>query len=86
MVRSRSFENDSGGFESFDGLFFQWVTETGTGEVSGGADQSCRFFSLGMPFQWPSVTISFTVLFFKLLCDGLRGLLDHRLRIGGGRT
>lgn len=44
-------------------------------------EQSGRFMQLGvLPLLWPSLAISGTVLAFKLLGDGLRDLLDPRLR------
>ena len=50
---------------------------------SGGrmVEQSGRFMQLGLlPLLWPSLAISGTVLAFNLLGDGLRDLLDPRLR------
>ena len=44
-------------------------------------EQSGRFMQLSvLPILWPSATISVTVLAFNLLGDGLRDLLDPRLR------
>ncbi len=44
-------------------------------------EQSGRFMQLGLlPLLWPSAAISATVLAFNLLGDGLRDLLDPRLR------
>lgn len=44
-------------------------------------EQSGRFMQLSvLPLFWPSVAISVTVLSFNLLGDGLRDLLDPRLR------
>jgi peptide/nickel transport system permease protein len=44
-------------------------------------EQSGRFMQLGLlPILWPSAAISATVLAFNLLGDGLRDLLDPRLR------
>jgi peptide/nickel transport system permease protein len=44
-------------------------------------EQSGRFMQLSaLPLLWPSVAISSTVLAFNLLGDGLRDLLDPRLR------
>ena len=44
-------------------------------------EQSGRFMQLSaLPLLWPSVAISLTVLAFNLLGDGLRDLLDPRLR------
>jgi peptide/nickel transport system permease protein len=44
-------------------------------------EQSGRFMQLGLlPLLWPSAAISLTVLAFNLLGDGLRDLLDPRLR------
>jgi peptide/nickel transport system permease protein len=44
-------------------------------------EQSGRFMQLSLlPLLWPSAAISFTVLAFNLLGDGLRDLLDPRLR------
>jgi len=44
-------------------------------------EQSGRFMQLSvLPLFWPSVTISVTVLSFNLLGDGLRDILDPRLR------
>ena len=44
-------------------------------------EQSGRFMQLGvLPLLWPSLAISGTVLAFNLLGDGLRDLLDPRLR------
>jgi peptide/nickel transport system permease protein len=44
-------------------------------------EQSGRFLQLGvLPLLWPSLAISGTVLAFNLLGDGLRDLLDPRLR------
>jgi peptide/nickel transport system permease protein len=44
-------------------------------------EQSGRFMQLSvLPLMWPSATISLTVLAFNLLGDGLRDLLDPRLR------
>src|SRR5262249_40246004 len=46
-------------------------------------EQSGRFMQLGvLPLLWPSLAISGTVLAFNLLGDGLRDLLDPRLRRG----
>jgi peptide/nickel transport system permease protein len=46
-------------------------------------EQSGRFMQLSaLPLLWPSAAISFTVLAFNLLGDGLRDLLDPRLRRG----
>ncbi len=44
-------------------------------------EQSGRFMQLSvLPLIWPSAAISVTVLAFNLLGDGLRDLLDPRLR------
>ncbi len=44
-------------------------------------EQSGRYMQLSvLPLLWPSVAISTTVLAFNLLGDGLRDLLDPRLR------
>jgi peptide/nickel transport system permease protein len=44
-------------------------------------EQSGRFMQLSvLPLMWPSAAISVTVLAFNLLGDGLRDLLDPRLR------
>lgn len=44
-------------------------------------EQSGRFMQLSvLPLFWPSVAISVTVLSFNLLGDGLRDILDPRLR------
>lgn len=44
-------------------------------------EQSGRYMELSvLPLLWPSVAISMTVLAFNLLGDGLRDLLDPRLR------
>jgi peptide/nickel transport system permease protein len=44
-------------------------------------EQSGRYVELSvLPLLWPSVAISVTVLAFNLLGDGLRDLLDPRLR------
>jgi peptide/nickel transport system permease protein len=44
-------------------------------------EQSGRFMQLSfLPLLWPSAAISATVLAFNLLGDGLRDLLDPRLR------
>jgi peptide/nickel transport system permease protein len=44
-------------------------------------EQSGRFMQLGAwPLLWPSLAISLAVLAFNLLGDGLRDLLDPRLR------
>jgi peptide/nickel transport system permease protein len=44
-------------------------------------EQSGRFLQLGvLPLLWPSLAISGTVLAFNLLGDGLRDVLDPRLR------
>jgi peptide/nickel transport system permease protein len=44
-------------------------------------EQSGRFMQLSaLPLLWPSAAISLTVLAFNLLGDGLRDLLDPRLR------
>jgi peptide/nickel transport system permease protein len=44
-------------------------------------EQSGRFMQLSaLPLIWPSAAISLTVLAFNLLGDGLRDLLDPRLR------
>jgi ABC-type dipeptide/oligopeptide/nickel transport system permease subunit len=44
-------------------------------------EQSGRFMQLSvLPLAWPSLAISLTVLSFNLLGDGLRDLLDPRLR------
>ena len=44
-------------------------------------EQSGRFMQLSaLPLLWPSLAISGTVLAFNLLGDGLRDLLDPRLR------
>jgi peptide/nickel transport system permease protein len=44
-------------------------------------EQSGRFMQLSaLPLLWPSLAISLTVLAFNLLGDGLRDLLDPRLR------
>jgi peptide/nickel transport system permease protein len=44
-------------------------------------EQSGRFMQLGvLPLLWPSAAISVTVLAFNLLGDGLRDILDPRLR------
>ena len=44
-------------------------------------EQSSRFMSLSVwPVVWPSAIVSGTVLAFNLLGDGLRDLLDPRLR------
>ena len=44
-------------------------------------EQSGRFRQLSaLPLLWPSLAISLTVLAFNLLGDGLRDLLDPRLR------
>jgi peptide/nickel transport system permease protein len=44
-------------------------------------EQSGRFMQLSvLPLMWPSAAISLTVLAFNLLGDGLRDLLDPRLR------
>jgi peptide/nickel transport system permease protein len=44
-------------------------------------EQSGRFMQLSvLPLLWPSLAISLTVLSFNLLGDGLRDLLDPRLR------
>ncbi len=44
-------------------------------------EQSGRFMQLSvLPLLWPSLAISVTVLSFNLLGDGLRDLLDPRLR------
>lgn len=44
-------------------------------------EQSGRFMQLSvLPLIWPSFAISLTVLSFNLLGDGLRDLLDPRLR------
>ena len=44
-------------------------------------EQSGRFMQLSiLPIIWPSAAISVTVLAFNLLGDGLRDLLDPRLR------
>lgn len=44
-------------------------------------EQSGRFMELSvLPILWPSAAISVTVLAFNLLGDGLRDLLDPRLR------
>ncbi len=44
-------------------------------------EQSGRFMQLSiLPLLWPSAAISVTVLAFNLLGDGLRDLLDPRLR------
>ena len=44
-------------------------------------EQSGRFMQLSiLPIIWPSTAISVTVLAFNLLGDGLRDLLDPRLR------
>jgi len=44
-------------------------------------EQSGRFMQLGvLPLLWPSLAISGTVLAFNLLGDGLRDVLDPRLR------
>ena len=44
-------------------------------------EQSGRFMQLSiLPILWPSAAISVTVLAFNLLGDGLRDLLDPRLR------
>jgi peptide/nickel transport system permease protein len=44
-------------------------------------EQSGRFMQLGvLPLLWPSLAISGTVFAFNLLGDGLRDLLDPRLR------
>ncbi len=44
-------------------------------------EQSGRYMQLGvLPMLWPSAAISVTVLAFNLLGDGLRDLLDPRLR------
>jgi peptide/nickel transport system permease protein len=46
-------------------------------------EQSGRFMQLSaLPLLWPSAAISLTVLAFNLLGDGLRDLLDPRLRRG----
>jgi peptide/nickel transport system permease protein len=46
-------------------------------------EQSGRFMQLSaLPLLWPSAAISVTVLAFNLLGDGLRDLLDPRLRRG----
>ena len=46
-------------------------------------EQSGRFMQLSaLPMLWPSAAISLTVLAFNLLGDGLRDLLDPRLRRG----
>jgi peptide/nickel transport system permease protein len=46
-------------------------------------EQSGRFMQLSvLPLLWPSAAISFTVLAFNLLGDGLRDMLDPRLRRG----
>jgi peptide/nickel transport system permease protein len=45
-------------------------------------EQSGRYMQLSiLPLLWPSAAISMTVLAFNLLGDGLRDLLDPRLRI-----
>jgi peptide/nickel transport system permease protein len=44
-------------------------------------EQSGRFMQLSaLPLLWPSLAISLTVLAFNILGDGLRDLLDPRLR------
>jgi len=44
-------------------------------------EQSGRFMQLSvLPLMWPSAAISLTVLAFNLLGDGLRDMLDPRLR------
>jgi len=44
-------------------------------------EQSGRFMQLSvLPLMWPSAAISVTVLAFNLLGDGLRDMLDPRLR------
>lgn len=44
-------------------------------------EQSGRFMQLSvLPLMWPSAAISLTVLAFNLLGDGLRDLMDPRLR------
>ena len=44
-------------------------------------EQSGRYMQLSiLPIIWPSAAISATVLGFNLLGDGLRDLLDPRLR------
>jgi peptide/nickel transport system permease protein len=44
-------------------------------------EQSGRFMQLSaLPLLWPSLAISLTVLAFNLLGDGLRDLLDPRVR------
>jgi peptide/nickel transport system permease protein len=44
-------------------------------------EQSGRFMQLSvLPLFWPSAAISLTVLSFNLLGDGLRDILDPRLR------
>ncbi len=44
-------------------------------------EQSSRFMALSMwPVVWPAAAVSGTVLAFNLLGDGLRDLLDPRLR------
>jgi len=46
-------------------------------------EQSGRFMQLSaLPLLWPSTAISLTVLAFNLLGDGLRDMLDPRLRRG----
>jgi peptide/nickel transport system permease protein len=46
-------------------------------------EQSGRFMQLSaLPLLWPSAAISLTVLAFNLLGDGLRDMLDPRLRRG----
>jgi peptide/nickel transport system permease protein len=46
-------------------------------------EQSGRFMQLSAwPLLWPSAAVSLTVLAFNLLGDGLRDLLDPRLRRG----
>ncbi len=44
-------------------------------------EQSSRFMGLGLwPVLWPAAAVSGTVLAFNLLGDGLRDMLDPRLR------
>ncbi len=54
----------------------------GRGWGEGGAVwTSGRFMQLSaLPLLWPSAAISVTVLAFNVLGDGLRDLLDPRLR------
>ncbi len=53
------------------------TTDIGAYEVQAAPVLQC---TVALPLLWPSVAISLTVLAFNLLGDGLRDLLDPRLR------